>query len=124
MINNWLCFAFQGTGKTWTGVEIACQFATLNRKQGNRGQVLFCAPSNHAVDVAASKCSLQHRRNFVLRLSVPHSPCRGAGEESSWKSVLQRRQLQATSLEEPPLVCYQKKGVRGDSLIGNKTETC
>ena len=55
MMNKWLCFAFQGTGKTWTGVEIACQFAALNRKSSNGGQVLFCAPSNHAVDVAASK---------------------------------------------------------------------
>lgn len=42
-----------GTGKTYTGVEVACQFAALNRKEGNGGQVLFCAPSNHAVDVAA-----------------------------------------------------------------------
>ena len=49
-------FTFEGTGKTWTAVEIACQFAALNRKQGDKGQVLFCAPSNHAVDVAASKC--------------------------------------------------------------------
>ncbi|XP_068677064.1 3'-5' exoribonuclease HELZ2-like isoform X1 [Montipora foliosa] len=42
-----------GTGKTLTGVEIACQLVALNRRQGTGGQVLFCAPSNHAVDVAA-----------------------------------------------------------------------
>ena len=68
VLNNWSWFSFQGTGKTWTGVEIACQFAAVNRKQGNGGQVLFCAPSNHAVDVAASKCGRQHKRNAVPML--------------------------------------------------------
>lgn len=53
-----LNFAFVGTGKTCTAAQVAYQLAALNRREGNGGQVLFCAPSNHAVDVAASKSFL------------------------------------------------------------------
>jgi len=95
-------------------VEIACQFAALNRKQRNGEQVLFCAPSNHAVDVAASKCSLLHRRNFVLRLSVPHSPCRGG-----WRRELLEIGFTETSVagnfvrRAPSGLLSEKRGPRG-----------
>ena len=50
------CLCLSGTGKTLTGVELARQFVALNKREGTGGQVLFCATSNHAVDVAASGC--------------------------------------------------------------------
>lgn len=122
MINNWLCFAFQGTGKTWTGVEIAYQFAAVNRKRGNGGQVLFCAPSNHAVDVAASKRSLLNWRNLLPWLSLLHSPLSPQGLEkrdpgNEIHADVGCSQLRSQCPVSP--VCCQKKGDWGDSLIGN-----
>lgn len=58
------CLCLLGTGKTLTGVEVACQFVALNRREGTGGQVLFCAPSNHAVDVAASGCLFSKNYNW------------------------------------------------------------
>ena len=49
---------FLGTGKTQTGVKVAYLFAQMNRNCASAGavrrQVLYCGPSNGAIDVAAS----------------------------------------------------------------------
>lgn len=50
--------SYTGTGKTVVGAKIAFWFAHLNRPtniSGTKQQVLYCAPTNNAVDVAASK---------------------------------------------------------------------
>ena len=47
-----------GTGKTQTAVKLAYWFVQMNRRRDSDGttrrQVLYCGPSNGAVDVAAS----------------------------------------------------------------------
>ena len=54
-------FYFPGTGKTFTGVKLAYHFVEMNKilaagdDGGEQQQVLYCGPSNTAVDVAASK---------------------------------------------------------------------
>jgi len=42
-----------GTGKTRTAAILAVQFARANIERGTRSAVLYCAPGNRAVDVAA-----------------------------------------------------------------------
>ncbi len=44
-----------GTGKSETGAHIAYVFAMLNRTLPNRKCVLYCGPSNKAVDVVLGK---------------------------------------------------------------------
>jgi hypothetical protein len=47
-----------GTGKTVTAIKIAYWFAQLNAKSeagASKRQVLYCGPSNSAVDVAMSE---------------------------------------------------------------------
>jgi len=48
---------FTGTGKTVVGVHLAHCFVQSNRlgRFHDRRQVLYCGPSNSAVDVAACK---------------------------------------------------------------------
>lgn len=55
MLISLLCIAIAGTGKTETGVHIAYVFAMLNRTLPERKCVLYCGPSNKAVDVALGK---------------------------------------------------------------------
>jgi len=52
-----MMFHVSGTGKTLIGVKIAYWFVELNRaiNSEEKQQILFCGPSNSAVDVAASK---------------------------------------------------------------------
>jgi hypothetical protein len=48
-----------GTGKTITAIKIAYWFAHLNSQasvSGEKKQVMYCGPSNSAVDVAMGKC--------------------------------------------------------------------
>ena len=48
----------KGTGKTLTGVKLVYWFVQMNKLQSeNCRPVLYCAPSNSAVDVAMSKCA-------------------------------------------------------------------
>lgn len=67
------CDIQTGTGKTITGAKIAYWFTKLNsssrteRLPGDQPgvaltpkQVLYCAPTNNAVDVAASEWTLHH----------------------------------------------------------------
>lgn len=51
-----LC-SLAGTGKTVTGAHIACHFVKTNRQlpAGRNRQVLYCAPSNEAVDLVTSE---------------------------------------------------------------------
>ena len=51
-----------GTGKTLTGIKLVYHFVEMNRRLSEQAvnsdtkrQVLYCGPSNSAVDVAASK---------------------------------------------------------------------
>lgn len=47
-----------GTGKTVTAIKIAYWFAQLNARSeagASKRQVLYCGPSNSAVDVAMSE---------------------------------------------------------------------
>lgn len=48
-----------GTGKTYTSVKLVYLFTQINRKLAARGKgmrtVLFCGPSNKAVDLVASE---------------------------------------------------------------------
>jgi hypothetical protein len=51
-------FVFVGTGKTITAIKIAYWFAHLNTQasvSGEKKQVMYCGPSNSAVDVAMGK---------------------------------------------------------------------
>ena len=65
---------FEGTGKTVTGVHIAFGFAKRN-KQNLPGsldevkapsQVIYCGPSDKAVDVVAGKFKNRKIRHFDL----------------------------------------------------------
>ncbi len=48
---NWL----KGTGKSIVGAHLAYTFAMGNRKCGNHACVMYCGPSNKAVDVVHGK---------------------------------------------------------------------
>lgn len=45
-----------GTGKSETGAHLAYVFAMTNRQQKADKCVLYCGPSNKAVDVVLGKC--------------------------------------------------------------------
>ena len=54
-----ICIVFlwiAGTGKTFTGVNIAYLYYQLNqtREDGIEGKIMYCGPSNSSVDVALS----------------------------------------------------------------------
>ncbi|XP_062505134.1 helicase with zinc finger domain 2-like isoform X2 [Corticium candelabrum] len=68
-----------GTGKTITGVHIACWFADSNKKynqlsSNKKRQVMFCAPSNEAVDqvtknlMEVTKKEEGHKHTRILRV--------------------------------------------------------
>jgi superfamily I DNA and/or RNA helicase/exoribonuclease R len=58
-----------GTGKTVTGVHIAWCFAKDNRDTGEGRQVLYCAPSNEAVDVVTKNLMKLRKPNIkILRV--------------------------------------------------------
>ena len=48
-----------GTGKTYTSIKLVYLFTKINRQLAARGKgmrtVLFCGPSNKAVDLVASE---------------------------------------------------------------------
>lgn len=52
------CLIILGTGKTIVGAHIAYIFTKLNTSS-NRGCVLYCCPSNKAVDVVHSKHTIK-----------------------------------------------------------------
>ena len=47
-----------GTGKSETGAHIAYALAMSNRNMVPRKCVLYCAPTNKAVDVVLSECCI------------------------------------------------------------------
>ena len=51
------CASCTGTGKSVTGAHLAYIFAKTNRKVKNGQCVLYCGPSNKAVDVVHGKKS-------------------------------------------------------------------
>jgi len=83
-------FIYSGTGKTITGVHIACWFAERNKRlksykvwEKDAGeteiegaykappQVIYCGPSNKSVDVVTGKlCLLQEGNDFLIPIHV------------------------------------------------------
>ena len=71
-------FNFEGTGKTVTGVHIAFGFAKRNKQNLHTfdpgsldevkapPQVIYCGPSNKAVDVVAGKFKICYNRKWRL----------------------------------------------------------
>jgi hypothetical protein len=67
-----------GTGKTLTGVKLVYHFVQMNQELSKKAtnnatkrQVLYCGPSNSAVDVAASRLMnitllLKYQLNFPV----------------------------------------------------------